>query len=64
MKQKELVALKDFYTMGDLQKLADHAVHFGNCDLEPWSPRLIRCRCGLFQLLRRLEVAGLIKRDT
>lgn len=39
----------------DLQKLADHAVHFGNCSYDSWSPRLARCQCGLFQLLTRLE---------
>jgi hypothetical protein len=45
---------------GDLQQLANHASHYGNCELESWSPRLVKCKCGLFQLLTRLERAGLI----
>ncbi len=64
MDSKTLIALKDLYTMGDLQTLANHATHFGNCSLDSWTPRLVRCKCGLFQLLTRLERAGLISKET
>lgn len=45
----------------ELQKLADHAIHFGNCPYDSWNKKLTRCRCGLFQLLRSLEERKLIK---
>lgn len=47
----------------ELQRLSEHAVHFGNCSLESWSPRLVRCKCGLFQLLTKLERAGVLDRS-
>jgi hypothetical protein len=45
-----------------LQRLSEHAMHLGNCTLESWSPRLVRCKCGLFQLLTKLERMGVLDR--
>jgi hypothetical protein len=48
----------------DIRRLATHATHHGNCSLDSWSPNLARCQCGLFQLLKRLEKRGILKKYT
>lgn len=38
----------------DLKKLATHAVHYGNCDMETWDFAKPSCSCGLFELLDKI----------
>lgn len=37
--------------------LTEYGVHHGDCPLDSWSTNLVRCKCGLFRLIKEANKA-------